>query len=296
MSRTILVAGASGALGREIVRILAARGDRVRAIGRDPGRLAKLQGPGVETMVANASDPIALAPALEGVESVISALGNSTLPSLGLGWRGFGAVDTRLNVNLVDAARGAGAKKFVYVSVHHTPEMRRVAYIDAHERVVDHMRASGLEWAAVRPTGFFSAIGSFVDMAKKGLLPAFGEGGLRTNPIHDIDLAQICVEALDGDEREIPCGGPDALSRRRMAEMAFEALGRPVRTLHMPAWVLRLNGMLLRPFHPRIAQLMSFFAALATRELLAPARGTRGLAAYFKERAASWPGTRSPPR
>ncbi len=286
MSRTILVAGASGALGREIVRQLAARGDRVRALGRAPHRLAPLAGERVEAFVADPGDVASLAPALEGIDAVISALGASTLPSLGGGWRGFGAVDLRLNRNLVDASARAGVHKLVYVSVHHTPDMRGDAYIDAHERVVDHLRAGKLDWAVVRPTGFFSAIGTFVDMARRGRLPSFGKGDVRSNPIHDADLAAVCLEALDGDARELACGGPEALTRTRMAELAFEALGKPPRVLALPAWVLRLNGVLLRPLHPRIAQLMSFYAALAVRDLVAPARGTRTLGAYFQEIAA----------
>jgi uncharacterized protein YbjT (DUF2867 family) len=285
MPRTVLVAGASGALGREIVGILSARGDRVRALGRDARRLAPLAGGGVETVVADPAAPATLAPALDGVDALISALGASTLPSPGLGWRGFTAVDQRLNMNLVDAAARGGVRKVVYVSVYHSPDMRGVTYIDAHERVVDHLRATGIDHTAVRPTGFFSAIGTFVDMARRGRLPSFGRGDVRTNPIHDADLAAVCVEALDRDGRELACGGPEILTRRRMGEMAFEALGRPVRTIHMPAWLLRMNSVLVRPFHPRIAQLMAFYAALATRDLVAPSVGTRTLADYFHERA-----------
>ena len=183
MSRTILVAGASGALGSEIVRLLLARGDRVRALGRDASRLARLRAAGVETVVADAADAAALRPAVDGVDAVISSLGASTLPSPSLGWRGFGAVDLKKNRNLVDAAKAAGAKKMVYVSVFHDPDMRRGAYVDAHERVVDHLRGSGLAWSEVRPTGFFSAVGTFVDMAKNVGLPPIVVRSTRTKEV-----------------------------------------------------------------------------------------------------------------
>src|SRR5262245_65190191 len=114
----------------------------------------------------------------------------------GLGWRGFRGVDWPLNRNLVDAAVAAGAKKLVYVSAHHTPEMRRLAYIDGHERVVDHLRGTRLAWTVVRPTGFYSALGIFVDMARRGSMAAFGRPEAKTNPIHDGDLALLCVDAL----------------------------------------------------------------------------------------------------
>jgi uncharacterized protein YbjT (DUF2867 family) len=165
--------------------------------------------------------------------------------------------------------------------------MRRLAYIDGHERVVDHLRAlpGRLEWSVVRPTGFFSAIGSFLDMARRGPLPSFGVPEARTNPIDDGDLAEICVDALDGDAREVPAGGPEILTRRRMGELAFEALGLPVRVRRLPGWAMRTAALTLRPLLPRISDCVSFFLDVSSRDLVAPARGRRTLAPYFQQRA-----------
>jgi uncharacterized protein YbjT (DUF2867 family) len=288
MSTTILVAGASGALGREVVRLLRARGRHVRAMTRDAARARRALGPDVDTVVADARDPRAARAAVDGVEAVFSSLGASPLPDPRLGWRGFRAVDWPLNRNLVDAALDAGVKKVTYVSAFHTPDMRHLAYIDGHERVVDHLRAHAgdrLMWSVVRPTGFFSAIGSFLDMARRGPVPSFGVPDARTNPIHDHDLAEVCVEALDGDAREIPVGGPEVITRRRMAELAFEALGRPVRIRHVSSWILRYAAFVLRALYPRLSDCISFFHDVSSRDLIAPARGTRTLQPYFQERA-----------
>jgi uncharacterized protein YbjT (DUF2867 family) len=282
--KTVLVAGASGALGREVVRLLGARGARVRAMTRDPARAAGL---GVETVVADARDRRTLAPALAGVDTVFSSLGASPLPDPKLGWRGFRGVDWPLNRNLVEAAAAAGAERFIYVSAHHTPDMRALAYIDAHERVVDLLGRGGLAWSVVRPTGFFSAIGSFIDMARRGRLPVFGRPDARTNPIHDADLAEVCVDAaLDPvAPREIPAGGPEVLTRARMIELVFEALGSPPRTRRLPLWAMRAGALAMKPIFPRIADCLAFFAHVTSHDLIAPAFGRRTLGAYFQERA-----------
>jgi uncharacterized protein YbjT (DUF2867 family) len=284
MPETVLVAGASGALGREVVRSLLARGLHVRALTRDASRTSSL---GVETVVADARDPRSLVPAVKGVDSVFSSLGASPIPDPRLGWRGFHGVDWPLNRNLVTAAAGAGVRRMVYVSAHHTPDMRALAYIDAHERVVDLLGTTKLTWSVVRPTGFFSAIGSFIDMARKGALPTFGRAEARSNPIHDADLADVCVEALadGGAPREIPVGGPEVLTRGRISELVFEALGRPARFRRIPMWMMRAASVCLKPVFPRIADCLAFFAHVTSHDLIAPARGSRTLGAYFHERA-----------
>jgi len=290
VTRTLLVAGATGALGRAVVEQALARGWAVRAMVRDPARLpapvaARLAG----IAVADARDRGAVDRAVAGVDAVFSCVGASVLPVLGRGWRGFGAVDWAANRTLVDAARSAGAGRFVYVSVFHAGGMRRLAYVDAHERVVDHLGASGLSFGVVRPTGFFSAIASYVDLARKGPIPEIGGGQVLTNPIGDDDLATVCVDALASDDPAlaVSCGGPEVLTRRRIAELAFAAIGAPPRIRRLPAGVVRAAAWLGRPFHPRITQFMAFLAAISTQDLIAPAHGRRRLEDAFVEYAAA---------
>ncbi len=284
MPRTVLIAGASGALGRRVARLLHDGGWRVRALARDPARLVPL-GDCVDE-AARFGD--GLDAAVAGADVVFSCLGASVLPGLGAGWRGFRGVDLPINRALVDAAARARVARFTYVSCHHTPELRRLAYVAAHEGVVDALRASSLDWSVVRPTGFFSAIGAaFVDMAKRGVIPAFGRPDARTNPIHDDDLAAVCVEAIGGNDQEIAVGGPEVVTRRQMGELAFAAVGKPARFVRVPAFLMGLGAFLLRPFHPRNADLFEFFGKISQIDLIAPARGSLRLAPYIEERAAA---------
>ena len=287
MPRVVVVAGATGALGARVARAAAARGWRVRCFVRNPDRLDPALRASVR--LGDALDVDLAIDAMRGADAVFSAVGASALPALGRGWRGYGAVDVAANRALIAAARAAGVGRFVYVSVQHPPAMPRLAYVAAHERVVDELRASPLAWAVVRPTGFFSAVGAYLELARRGAIPEIGDGGARSNPIADDDLADVCVDALaDGDPRlEIAAGGPDVLTRRAIGQLAFAALGAPPRFRHVPVGVARIGAALLRPFHPRLAQLTAFVAGLGAHDVVAPVRGRRRLADHFAAIAAA---------
>ncbi len=281
---TIAVAGGTGALGRRVIERALGAGHVVRALTREAGRMpAELRGR-VTPVVGDARDADAAAELVRGTDVVFSCAGASVMMERGRGWRGYGAVDTPLNVALVRAAAAAGRPRFVYVSVFHTPEMRGLAYVDAHERVVDAIRRAGLPHAIVRPTGFYSAIvDSYLPMVRRGPAPEIGDGCARTNPIADDDLAAACLDAIDAGDPALAldCGGPDIITRHELVELAFAAAGQPPRFRRVPPWVARAGAATLRVLHPRIGQFAKFIAAISTRDLIAPARGKRRLADAF---------------
>ena len=285
---SLLVAGITSALGRAVAERALERGLRVRALVRDPARIAPALAARLSGVVTgDARDPDTAAAAASGCRAVFSCVGASVLPTLGRGWRGFGAVDWPANRALVDAARAAGADRFVYVSVFHHPDMRRLAYVDAHERVVDHLRASGLGFAVLRPTGFHSALASYVDLAARGAIPEVAGGAALSNPIADEDLAALCDQALVSSDRalEIDCGGPEILSRRLIGELAFVALDRAPRFRRVPASLMRAAALIGRPLHPRIAQFTAFLAHISCVDLVAPPHGRPVLMDAFNARA-----------
>lgn len=278
----LTIAGATGALGRAITIEALGRGLAVRALVRDPARLAPALRDRIAITVGDARDPATAARAVAGADLVLSCAGASVLPGL-RGWRSYAGVDGPINRTLFAAAAAARVGRAIYVSVHHPPAMRGVGYVAAHERVVDYMRDGAMPWAVVRPTGFFSALGSFVELARRGAFPEIGDGRARTNPIADQDLAALCLDAALAAEPalEIAAGGPDVMTRRELAELAFAALGRPPRIRRIPTWLVRAGALALRPIHPRMSQFAGFMAALADHDAIAPVRGHRRLAEHF---------------
>jgi uncharacterized protein YbjT (DUF2867 family) len=279
---TILVAGATGQLGRHVVRELKRQGYAVRALTRSPARLDAASGVD-EVHRGDLADPASLAGACTGVDTVISCAGASMNLYGFRDRRSFTAVDYRGNLNLLERARQEGVAKFVYVSLFAADRLMDTEYAAAHERFVAALRESGMRHAVVRPTGFFSFNAELVRMAMKGRGPVIGSGEARTNPVHEADLAGVCVSALTSDEAEIAVGGPEVYTRRRIVEMAFAAAGRPAKVMRVPGWVFRGIAVATRPVNPRIAALLEFGAAVSQVDVIAPATGTRSLDRYFAE-------------
>lgn len=286
-ARTVLVAGATGMLGQHIVARLREDGHRIRTLSKDPIRAQSLAGLVDEVVIGDATNPETMADAMNDVDAVISCLG----APMAFGWsdrRSFLEVDTVANLNLVDAARRAGVRRFVYVSLLLHGNWAGTAYARAHEMVVDGLRDSGIPYAIVRPTGIFPVFDPFIPMARRGFACTPGDGRARTNPVHPREVAEVCVAALSGTTNaRIPLGGPETLTREDIVRLAFSAVGRKPRILHIPRWMLLAVARVIRPIHPRLAEVTDFSARALTHDFLAPSTGSHRLADHFNAAAAA---------
>ncbi|MEO8706192.1 MAG: hypothetical protein ABI867_39545 [Kofleriaceae bacterium] len=256
-----LVLGARGGLGTLISAELAARGHVIRTVPREAAR-----------------DANALARAAAGCEAIVNCAGASVALGLGKGWRGYYAVDTRIGLAAIEAAKQVGSR-LVYVAVAKSPALARCAYVDAHERVAAAMG----DGVVVRATGFFSAYAALLPMARRGWLVDIGNGKTRTNPIAEYDLAEIVADAVTGDgPREISAGGPEVMTRAEIFEAVAAVAGRRVRMLRIPAWLGGAQAAMLRLVHPRMGQFAKFAALLAKHDCIADARGTATLRDYLE--------------
>ena len=141
---------------------------------------------------------------------------------------------------------------------------------------------SGLEYCIVRPNGFFSDMAEFYTMAKKGRVYLFGDGELKTNPIHGEDLASVCVDAIDMNYKEIEVGGPETLTHNEIAAAAFEALGISPNITHIPNWVRLAILKLIRLFSgSKVYGPIEFFMTVMAMDMVAPEYGRHTLKKYF---------------
>lgn len=285
----VLVAGATGYLGRYVVREFEGRGARVRALARDPGRL-KTPGPALEpavdalvdeVFVGDVTRPETLRGVCDGVDVVVSSVGLTRRD----GGRSYEEVDHRGNANLLGLAAGAAVRKFVFVHVFNDERLQALDVVRAKRAFVDDLRGSGLNYAVVRPTGFFNDMAEFLYMARRGAVYQIGDGSARINPIHGADLARVCVDAAFGPQSDVPVGGPDTFTYRRIAELAFEALGAPPRIRHVPAWLVNGLASALRLVSRRYGTLAAGLTQVVQTDNVAPSFGTHYLADFFRELA-----------
>ncbi len=243
------MAGATGYIGRHVVRELVARGERVVALAR---RRAGVGGAddevrthaalaGAEVRFCEVTDPGALArDGLRGepVAAVVSCLATRT-GTADDAWR----VEHRANRHLLEAARRAGASRFVLLSAI-CVQRPRLAFQHAKRAFEQELADSGLDHAIVRPTAFFKSLAGQVEAVKRGRpFTVFGDGERTAcKPIAEADLARFladCVQAPRCPNTVLPIGGPgDAITPRQQGELLFGLLGRPPRFRRVPVAVL----------------------------------------------------------
>ena len=281
---TAVVAGATGYAGGHVAGALHDRGWTVRALVRDPDRLGAAAASFDEVFVGQATRAETLTGLFDDADVAFSSIGIRTLrrrPS-------FMAVDYGANMNLVDAAERAGVRRFVFISVLGGETFRdRNPLIDARERVADRLRSSRMQAVVVRPTGFFDDMDEIFELARRGRVWLVGDGTTRVNPIHGADLADFVADRLE-DPDPVPAssiGGPDALTQREIAELAFSALGRPPRISHASLRLLAAASVAARPFSSNAAALIGMFALLGEHDGVGEAIGTRRLVDHYAELA-----------
>ena len=276
----VLVAGATGAIGSEVVRVLQARGMRVRALVREPARLTTEP---EEIFVGNLLNPRTLEGVCRDVAAVVSSAGAKFQPKLRFSAKGesFRDVDDIGNRNLLQEAIAAGVRRFGYVSAYGGKFLGAMEYIRAHESFGAALRSSGLDYLVVRPTMAFARVVPMVeDARKRGRVSRPGTGQAQTNPIHEADLARALVDALEGHTKELDAGGPDVLTHEEIAMMAAEAAGgASVRFTLM--WQAQMRAGLRRFTGRHSFDSVLYRLAEADVDMVAPVVGEQRLGDYL---------------
>jgi uncharacterized protein YbjT (DUF2867 family) len=282
MPARILLAGATGSIGRALLPLLRAGGHHVRTLSQSSERARALSAAADEVVVADATERSALVGVTSGVEIVVSCLGASVNVEM-RDRRPFSAVDTIANSNLLSLAVSSHVKRFVYLAAHVEPGYANTRYVTAHEAFVAKLRASGMPATVVRPTGLFSAFRALLPMAAQGRMIVVGDGLSRTNPIHPADVAEACLGVLLSGPPDLPVGGPEVLTRAEIARAAFSAVRVPAKLTHVAPWIFRSSARAVRLVNPRLGELVDFAARVAVVDAIAPKVGTKRLDDYLKQ-------------
>jgi len=277
--KKILVAGASGYLGRYVVKTFKQRGFWVRALGRDAAKLNSIGEYADELFIGEVTDPKSLDGLCDGIDVVFSSVG-ITRQKDGLTYRD---VDYQGNRNLLTIAEESGVSKFVYVHVLNAEKLQHIAMIEAKQAFVDELKQSALAHTVICPSGFFSDMEEFLSMARSGRVYLFGDGSNRINPIHGADLAEVCADALEGPEPQLDVGGPDVFTYREIAELAFDVIGKPGKITCLPKKLVASAVRALRWVTPiKTYGPVQFLTAVMTMDVVGEPHGARQLASHFR--------------
>ena len=279
---SVLVAGATGYLGRYVVAELHRRGHLVRAVVRDRDR-ARREGPwgspsldGLvdEWALGSVTDPRFTRDLAADVEHVVSALGVTRQKADP--WQ----IDNLANLAILNSAlKHAGS--FTYINTL-GGDRCPARLTRAKSAFAQTLSVAEISSQIINPPAYFSDMTEVLAMARRGLVAVFRPEA-RINPIHGADLAAYVVDRMEeGRTSTWDVGGPDVLSWRELAHLAFDAVGKRSRVLTVPAWALppalRLTGL----FSPRLADTAQFMTWNMMRNCVAPTTGTHHLADFYR--------------
>ena len=255
----VFVTGSTGFVGAHLVKALCARGDRVTALVRRPALAQQLGwGPEVRLVPGDLDNENALREGCTGVDVVYHVAGKIS----GRNAADYMATNRDGTANVLEAALGGGVRRFVLVSSlavagpttpgHPIDEQRPPQPVTDYGRsklaaeVLVRAIPGSLEWAIIRPPVVYGewdrATLKIFQLAKRGVVPLFGDGSQELSVIHAEDLAQALIAAGTSPAAAghvYFAAHPSTTSSRNLALAAGRALGKTPKIVPVPPLVAR---------------------------------------------------------
>jgi uncharacterized protein YbjT (DUF2867 family) len=282
----ILVVGGTGTVGSEVVRQLKGRGEQVFVLTRSPEHASKLP-PGVTGVVGDLNDPTKLG-AFAGMEAVFLLNPVSTTESF----------EGLLGVN---GARDAGAKRIVYLSVHHLDRAPHLPHFGGKIGIEAAVMKSGMQYTILRPNNFYqNDIWYKEALLNYGVYPQpIGSAGLSRVDVRDIAEVAVLALTTNAHDRKIyNLVGPEVVTSESTAAEWSRALGKPIRYAgdDLEAWEAQNRAYLPASMLYDFKHMYAFFQkdglkatpADVTQLTTVLGHAPRGFGAYATEMAAAW--------
>jgi uncharacterized protein YbjT (DUF2867 family) len=231
----ILVAGATGDLGGAVAQILLAQGNKVRVLVRAKSNYQPLVQAGAQPSFGDIKDRASLDEPCKGVKILLTTANSAKRG----GEDNPQTVDLEGNRKLIDAAKNAGVKQFIFVSLTIANPNSPIPFISAKGKTEEYLRASGVPYTIIAPNAFMEAwIALVVGMPALMGQPVtiVGEGRRKHSFISAVDVAKFMIASIGNPKainQKLVLGGPEALSLRDATAIFEKALKRsiPIRSV-----------------------------------------------------------------
>jgi uncharacterized protein YbjT (DUF2867 family) len=246
----ILVTGATGFVGRAVVREACRAGYEVRALVRDPSRAGWLAGRhGVELVAGDVLEASSVSNAMRGVTGAVHLVGIINE----WGRNTFDRAHRQATVHVVDAARQEGVRRYVHMSALGTRPDAPSRYHQTKWAAEEHVRQSGLAWTIFRPSLIYGPGDISINvlaqtMRRAPVAPVLGTGHTRIQPVAVDVVARCFVAALHTDAsvgQTVDLCGPDALTWNELMDAIMRRIDVTRPKLHLPLPVARVAGSVL---------------------------------------------------
>jgi NADH dehydrogenase len=251
----ILVTGASGFVGSNLIRRLRKDNIAVRAVVRTPAKAQALADLGAEVVPGDIADPASLEVIAQGCEKVIHLVG---IIQEGRGFT-FRSVHVEGTRNILEAVKKAGVNHFIYQSALGTRENAKSEYHRTKWEAEKLVIASGIPYTILRPSLIYGPGDLFTirlaEMIRLSpVLPVIGTGRSKIQPVYIEDVASCIMKILlDGQHlgKTYEIGGPEQLTYEEVTKAIATVLGvrRPV--VHMPLFFMRTMAKVAESVLPK---------------------------------------------
>lgn len=254
----ILITGGSGYVGSHIARRLVENGQSVRALIRERARAereGRLRGLDLDWSIGDVLQPESLQPAVEGVQAVVHTVAIAIEKS----GRTYEQVNYQGTVNVVDAARAAGVKRFIFISQLGADADLPYRFLASKGKAQDHVAASDLDWTAFRPAVIWGPEDEFANSFAKLLtvtplvFPIVGDENARFQPVWIQDVVSCVLQALTDPAtigRAYELGGPEVLTLEEIERRTLQAVGARRLLVRFPMPLLRVAVSLMEALLP----------------------------------------------
>lgn len=243
----ILITGATGFVGRHVVKALLSGGHAVRALGRNSENLATLKAQGCETSTGDLLNEKTIGGAMEDIEGIVHCVGIIMEPK-GVS---FESVVRDGTLNLVQNAVKSGVRRIVYISAMGVRADAKSRYHQTKWDAEEIIRRSGMEYVILRPSIIFGPEDKFINQfLSMPVIPLPNSGLQKYEPIYVDDLAEIIRLSLENDNllnTTVDAGGPAQMSFKEIMQTALKVTGKRKMLVSAPLSLMGVVSKLADP-------------------------------------------------
>lgn len=282
----VFVTGATGFLGREVVRHLQQNGHHVLALCRNPDDLDVAD---VQKVRGDILDTAHWEPQLREAEACVHCVGIlRAYPSQGIT---FDKLHYQATLNLVRACGKVGVQRYIHISANGVEKPATTEYMRSKAKAEQAVRSSSLDWTILRPSLIYGGDGkraNFISMLKDNLkgpiFPYFGKGDYRLAPVSTWEVAETvrrCLEDPNLKGKIVHLGGQEVYTYKALLHLLVESTRSTAKLFPLPTWLISTAAGVLGnfPWFPLTREMLQMLVqgnempaqALTQRELHVPA-------------------------
>jgi uncharacterized protein YbjT (DUF2867 family) len=242
---------------------------RSRPRAENEGRLKDLA---IEWVEGDVTQPETLTTAMQGATAII----HTVAIAIEKGGRTYEAINYQGTVNIVEAAKANGVRRFINLSQLGADSKLPYRFLASKGRAQEYVAASGLDWTAFRPSVIWGPEDEFANTFARLvpvspiIYPIVGDGQAKFQPIWVEDVVTCFVEALDNPDtiaKEYELGGPEVLTIEEIERRTLAAVGAQRLMLRLPLSLLQIVVTLMETLLPAPPVTRSLLEMLAVNNV-----------------------------